>query len=193
MMKSVKYPVFLILALGLYLVACDECEDDLNRNDNKDEILFPPARGDDSGNLPPANDDQRPATEPEDDGTEPDDEPVERPDPQPRPKPDPKPEPQPDPRPLPEPEPDPEPDPGPEQHTHVDYDKEIAPFFQDNCAACHTGATAFKGIRLDSRAARVENFQAALEAIESGKMPPGRPVNSGVIDTLKHWEEDGFR
>ncbi|MGI9519949.1 MAG: DUF1592 domain-containing protein [Pirellulaceae bacterium] len=81
------------------------------------------------------------------------------------------------------------------------FDRVIAPLLGDYCLDCHTDEDAEGGVdlsRLDSQAAveaNLELWQAAVQAIESGYMPPqgeSQPAPA-EIDALQHWHVDLMR
>lgn len=57
---------------------------------------------------------------------------------------------------------------------------DIAPVLQANCLSCHRGASARKGVRLDTEAFAIQNASRSLPTLTQGRMPPRKP---GFKDT----------
>lgn len=57
---------------------------------------------------------------------------------------------------------------------------DIAPILQANCLSCHRGASARKGVRLDTEALAIQNASRSLPTLSQGRMPPRKP---GFKDT----------
>ncbi len=88
----------------------------------------------------------------------------------------------------------------------VDFARDVAPIFQQNCVGCHGPAQQISGLRLDRRSSvfksglrRVVPGNAAnslllhrLNDSEYGmKMPPTGPLRPAQIDTLRRWIDQG--
>jgi len=86
---------------------------------------------------------------------------------------------------TPAPTPAPAPSPGPS--APPTWKGQISAFFSQNCAACHKGAAAAMGVRLDSYATVSLNATRALSAIQAGRMPPGGSIAASQIQALNDW------
>jgi Copper type II ascorbate-dependent monooxygenase, C-terminal domain len=83
----------------------------------------------------------------------------------------------------------------------VTFDKEVVRIFQQHCQTCHRPGNIAPFSLLTYDEARRHAFEIR-EAVESGVMPPWKPVNHGVfqnerllsdaeIQTISKWVEDG--
>jgi formylglycine-generating enzyme required for sulfatase activity len=87
-----------------------------------------------------------------------------------------------------------------------DFRKEVAPIFEQQCLACHSGDKAAGGLSITSRQSLLDRravvpgnpsasklyLLAALPAGRAGAMPPGGPpLTAAQLDVLKRWIAQG--
>ena len=67
----------------------------------------------------------------------------------------------------------------------IDYERDIAPIFEDNCVYCHGEDESESGLRLDGRAWMLRGGDSGLPALV-----PGQPDRSYLLDLVRHVDPD---
>ena len=67
----------------------------------------------------------------------------------------------------------------------VDFERDIAPIFEESCLYCHGEDEQESGLRLDRRASMLRGGDSGLAAIV-----PGDPQKSYLIDVIQHVDEE---
>jgi mono/diheme cytochrome c family protein len=98
----------------------------------------------------------------------------------------------PDPAPAPTPAPSPTPTPTPTPAPTPTWSGQIQAIVTQNCGACHRGATAAAGVKLDTYANVSRNASQALSAIQAGRMPPGGRVPAAQVQAIQSWIAGGM-
>ena len=71
----------------------------------------------------------------------------------------------------------------------IDFDQDIFPIIQTNCMNCHNSSWSAGEVSLESLEEVLANKEAALAALEEGRMPLGNPEfkDSEVGQLLIQW------
>lgn len=69
----------------------------------------------------------------------------------------------------------------------------VQPIFTSNCTTCHGGFGAPGGVSFAAEASAAANAQLAVDAMSSGRMPPGGGVNDGDICKVQAWISQGLK
>jgi len=67
------------------------------------------------------------------------------------------------------------------------YSGQVAAILSKACVACHTGTSAAAKVRLDNYSNASANATKSVNAIASGKMPPGGSFPAGDLQVLRDW------
>ncbi len=69
---------------------------------------------------------------------------------------------------------------------------QIQGIFSSNCAGCHQGTSAPKGVKLNTYANVKANASRSLTSIRNGSMPPAGPMAKADIDAIAAWIAGGM-
>ena len=69
----------------------------------------------------------------------------------------------------------------------------VQPIFTGNCMSCHSGSGAARGISFASEASAAANAQLAVDAMSSGRMPPGGGVSDSDVCKVQAWISQGLK
>ena len=75
--------------------------------------------------------------------------------------------------------------PGRVQAEAIDFDRDIAPIFEERCWHCHGEDEAESGLRLDRRSRVLRGGDSGLAAVV-----PGQPEQSYLLDVVKHLDPE---
>lgn len=74
------------------------------------------------------------------------------------------------------------------------YAASIVPFYQANCAVCHSVAAGIGRPSLDTYEDWSTNVARIIAAVQEGRMPNnGRQLTGGTVDLIKKWRDGGLR
>ena len=74
------------------------------------------------------------------------------------------------------------------------YAANIVPFYQANCAVCHSVAAGIGRPSLDTYEDWSTNVARIIAAVQEGRMPNnGRQLTGGTVDLIKKWRDGGLR
>ena len=83
------------------------------------------------------------------------------------------------------------PPPPPPSGTAPTYAGQIKSILDSNCASCHQGTFAPKGVVLNTYAGASAAATASLAAMQGGTMPPSGALSSTLINTFQDWINGG--
>jgi hypothetical protein len=69
----------------------------------------------------------------------------------------------------------------------------VQPIFTGNCTSCHGGFNSPAGVSFASEASAAANAQLAVNAMSSGRMPPGGGVSDSDICKVQAWIDQGLK
>ena len=69
----------------------------------------------------------------------------------------------------------------------------VQPIFTSNCVSCHGSSRANGGVSLATEASAAANAQLAVDAMTSGRMPPGGGVSDSDICKVQAWIDQGLK
>lgn len=75
--------------------------------------------------------------------------------------------------------------------TAADFATDIRPVIEPQCVGCHSGAKVAGGLKLDTRDGWVAKQAAILQSIDTGRMPPGSPLNAAQRGKIREWLSAG--